>query len=70
MDAFGEMLFYNSKGPFEVILLTHQDDDDYNVMLLEWNGNVVERRGIGELKKTAVAHGFPPGPVWKEILLG
>ncbi|KAK0620763.1 heterokaryon incompatibility protein-domain-containing protein [Immersiella caudata] len=70
LDAFGEMPFYNSKGPFEVILLSHYDDDEYNVMLLEWNGNVAERRGTGEVQKTGVEHGFPPGPVWKEIFLG
>jgi len=76
LDAFGAMPFYNAKGiynakgPFEVILLSEEDDEEYNVMLLEWNGHVAERNGIGTLKKTAVAHRFPPGAVWKEILLG
>ncbi|KAK3385498.1 heterokaryon incompatibility protein-domain-containing protein [Podospora didyma] len=70
LDGFGEMPFYNSKGPFEIILLSRFDDENYTVMLLEWNGHVAERRGIGELEIKAVANGFPPGPVWKEILLG
>jgi len=70
LDSFGEMPFYNSQGPFEIIILSHWNDDEYNIMLIEWNGHVAERRGIGTLEKTAVAYGLPPGAVWKEILLG
>lgn len=42
----------------------------YYVLLLEWNGPVAERRGFGMLKMEAVADSLPPGPQWKEILLG
>ncbi|KAK0645458.1 heterokaryon incompatibility protein-domain-containing protein [Cercophora newfieldiana] len=44
----------------------------YNIMLLEWVGSdtVAERRGIGTLFKDSITEGFPPGPIWKEILLG
>ena len=44
-------------------------DDYYNVMLLEWNNGVAERRGIGSIRTKAITMGFEPGPVWKEILL-
>jgi hypothetical protein len=42
---------------------------DYNVMLLEWNGGIAERRGIGIMYKEAVERSFTPGPLWKEIFL-
>ena len=42
----------------------------YWVMLIEWDGPVAERRGIGQILKPALAEAFPPGPAWKEIILG
>ncbi|KAM7198929.1 Heterokaryon incompatibility protein (HET) domain containing protein [Naviculisporaceae sp. PSN 640] len=42
----------------------------YNVMVLEWMGNVAERRGMGIILQSSVLHSLPPGPVWKEIVLG
>ncbi|KAK5655903.1 hypothetical protein OQA88_5442 [Cercophora sp. LCS_1] len=44
--------------------------DCYRVMLVEEVGSFVERRGIGGVKKSAIRRSFPPGPVWREILLG
>ena len=44
----------------------------YNIMLLKWDstGSVAERRGIGSIPMEVITKGFPPGPFWKEILLG
>ena len=42
----------------------------YNVMAIEWMGGVAERRGIGVISQGSVADSYPPGPVWKEIVLG
>jgi hypothetical protein len=42
----------------------------YYVMLIEWNGGIAERRGFGQIYKSAVDMSLPPGPQWKEILLG
>lgn len=42
----------------------------YWVMLVEWKENVYERRGHGAIVKAAVDSSFPPGPQWKEIILG
>lgn len=41
----------------------------YNVLLLEWNGGIAERRGIGIIDRKAVERSFNPGPLWKEIFL-
>lgn len=41
----------------------------YNILLLEWDGGIAERRGIGVIYKKAVERSFNPGPVWKEIFL-
>jgi hypothetical protein len=69
LDGFEETTFFDSGGVFEFILLSEWDPDLYNIMLLEWNGGVAERRGIGTIKQSAIGKSFPPGPVWKEILL-
>lgn len=41
----------------------------YTVMLIEWDGGLAERRGIGSIKKETVHQSFAPGPEWKEIVL-
>lgn len=41
----------------------------YNVLLLEWNGGIAERRGIGAIYQKAVERSYRPGPLWKEIFL-
>ncbi|KAI8721652.1 HET domain-containing protein [Fusarium sp. LHS14.1] len=41
----------------------------FNVLLLEWQGGLAERRGVGCLIQEAVDNSLAPGPVWKEILL-
>jgi len=48
----------------------YQICEAYWVMLLEWKEDVYERRGHGAIVKAAVDSSFPPGPVWKEIVLG
>lgn len=42
----------------------------YNVLLLEWQGGIAERRGFGFLHQSAVERSLAPGPLWKEIFLG
>jgi hypothetical protein len=91
LDGFEETIFFESKGPFEVILLseslTHQCSEEldshsngrypkvvgqwpyYNVLLLEWQGGIAERRGFGIIYQGAVENSLAPGPVWKEIFL-
>ncbi|KAF4995571.1 hypothetical protein FDECE_12770 [Fusarium decemcellulare] len=41
----------------------------YNVLLLEWQGGIAERRGFGLLHQGAVDFSLAPGPTWKEIFL-
>jgi hypothetical protein len=43
--------------------------DYYWIMLIEWDNGVAERRGIGQIYKTAAEYSFLPGPVWKKIIL-
>jgi hypothetical protein len=54
-------------------LLTSSTNPDtwtyYNVLLLEWNGGIAERRGIGAIYQKAVESSYEPGPLWKEIFL-
>jgi hypothetical protein len=68
LDGFEETTFFNSQAPFEVVLLSGMSP--INIMLLEWNMGMAERRGIGTLDNDKVNNGFPPGPLWKEIILG
>jgi len=41
----------------------------YNVLLLEWQGGIAERRGFGHICQEAVERSLAPGPTWKEIFL-
>ena len=49
---------------------SHDPWDFYSILLLEWDKGVAERRGVGVMIKSAVEFSLPPGPVWKEIVLG
>lgn len=69
LDGFEETKFFDSGGIFELILLSKYDRNHYNAMLLEWDSRVAERRGMGTIEQSAIGKSFPPGPVWKEILL-
>ena len=44
----------------------------YKTMLIEWHGNGewAERVSISSIRKKDLKKGFPPGLVWKEIVLG
>jgi hypothetical protein len=71
LDGFDETTFFDSQTYFEVIFLLGLNDKHNKVMLLEWNGGIAERRGVGELwGKEIKDNGFRPGPQWKEIILG
>ncbi|KAH8821378.1 heterokaryon incompatibility protein-domain-containing protein [Xylogone sp. PMI_703] len=41
----------------------------YNILLLEWQDGIAERRGIGRIFHGAIENSFDPGPIWKEIFL-
>ncbi len=73
LDGFDWTVF-ESDEPFELIVLSEMVHEihsrHYNVMLLQWEGGLAERRGMGELLMAALGQSFSPGPVWKEILLG
>ncbi|KAH6959507.1 heterokaryon incompatibility protein-domain-containing protein [Fusarium avenaceum] len=90
LDGFEETTFFESQGPFEVILLSearsqqmsHHDFkwrdpyplaagqwEFYNVLLLEWQGGIAERRGFGLLHQGAIEFSLASGPSWKEIFL-
>ena len=55
-----------------------QDDDGfgrgdpkaYMVMMVKWENGVAVRNGIGELWQGEIKAPLPPGPTWKEIVLG
>ncbi|KAM7212172.1 hypothetical protein V8F06_012424 [Rhypophila decipiens] len=62
LDGFEGTTFFESNGPFELVLLSEADGwpevyfprgdwEYYKVMLIEWEGGLVERRGIGAIKK-------------------
>ncbi|KAF4969171.1 hypothetical protein FSARC_3547 [Fusarium sarcochroum] len=91
LDGFEETTFFESQGPFEIILLSEAYSHAlvkkgsvewrdpyplaagqwayYNVLLLEWQGGIAERRGFGLLHQGAVEFSLAPGPTWKEIFL-
>ncbi|KAM0549939.1 hypothetical protein ACHAPJ_009186 [Fusarium lateritium] len=91
LDGFEETTFFESQGPFELILLSEAYSTTgvqhenlhwldpyplaegqwgyYNVLLLEWQGGIAERRGFGLLHQGAVEFSLPPGATWKEIFL-
>jgi hypothetical protein len=75
LDGTEESAFFDSQEPFEFILLSiswrpHPDGQKYVIMLLEWNGPIAERRGLGFIDQPSIVQGFLPGPQWKEIVLG
>jgi hypothetical protein len=40
------------------------------VLLIEREGNVSTRRGLGKVFKQAFLHSFAPGNGWREFILG
>jgi len=81
LDGIEETDMFSTQDTFEFILLSRtmrrgsldspQDPKfGYYVMLLEWKGRITERRGLGLLDISALANCLPPGPQWKEIILG
>ena len=42
----------------------------YTALCIEWADGVAERRGLAQIYCNRVVHSLPPGPIWKEILLG
>lgn len=78
LDGVEETAIFASHDTFEFILLSRvmrdtyfkEVEDCYHVMLLEWHGPVSERGGLGVLHISAVVDCLPPGPTWKEIVLG
>ncbi|KAK1755499.1 heterokaryon incompatibility protein-domain-containing protein [Echria macrotheca] len=80
LDGMEETDMFSTQDSFEFILLsrtmgrspwsTQEPEEGYYVMLLEWKGPVAERRGLGVLDISALANCLPPGPQWKEIILG
>ncbi|KAJ4263510.1 hypothetical protein NW762_006329 [Fusarium torreyae] len=91
LDSFEETTFFESRGPFEIILLSEAYSNAcvphekaqwldpyplatgqwpyYNVLLLEWQDGIAERRGFGLLHQGAVEFSLAPGATWKEIFL-
>lgn len=70
-DTVEETSMFTTQDSFEFILLAwNERHERYNAILLEWKGPVAERRGCGTLDKRAFKDCLPPGPKWKEIILG
>ena len=44
--------------------------DLYWVMLIKWTDGIAERKGIGQMYHSSLDRAFPPGPIWKQIVLG
>ncbi len=60
---------FRADNDIEKVYQSSETSIDYNVMLLEWNEGIAERRGIGFIYKEAVERSFTPRPLWKEIFL-
>ncbi|KAF7510751.1 hypothetical protein GJ744_006117 [Endocarpon pusillum] len=56
--------------PFVSYQAINSDWRLYWVLLLTWNEGVAERRGLGQILRSAVEKSFSPGPQWREIVLG
>ncbi|KAI0543951.1 heterokaryon incompatibility protein-domain-containing protein [Xylaria curta] len=79
LDSFEETEYFDDTKTFEFIVLGKTPNkwrdlklaDRYFVMCLEWENNIAERRGIGDLRLDLnnLSDCFSPGPSWKEILL-
>jgi hypothetical protein len=74
----GEWEGYNNYPPFGNEETGREDYDEfdssdpkaYMVMMVKWENGVAVRKGIGELWQGEIMSSLPPGPVWKEIVLG
>jgi hypothetical protein len=42
----------------------------YWVMLIVWDGQIAERKGIGQVYQRSLEFCLDPGPMWREIVLG
>ncbi len=54
--------------------VSHQDSEQdwklYWILLLTWCEGIAERRGLGQILQSSVRKSLPPGPQWREIVLG
>jgi hypothetical protein len=66
MEAFS----IPGRGPDDPRLEDPMACDLYWVMLVEQSDGLCERRGLGHVYQSAVESSYPPGPVWKEVVLG
>ncbi|KAH8892532.1 HET-domain-containing protein [Thozetella sp. PMI_491] len=60
---------------FEFITFSTTENENsigqIRLTMIHWEGSVAERRGIAHISHSrAFNNSFPPGPMWKEILLG
>lgn len=78
VDGLESGSIVNGDHPLEFILLSEHSDDGqdegldavYTMMLLENHDGFAERRGLGYCSLSRIGHSYPPGPLWKEIILG
>lgn len=71
-DCYSEYSFSSDWRPSPLDYCTNWNAGQwkfYHVLLLEWNGGIAERRGIGIIYQKAVERTYEPGPLWKEIFL-
>jgi hypothetical protein len=78
LHRFEESELFEKHEVFDFILLSgawkEMDDGNtesttYFAMLLQWDEPIAQRRGSGEVEKSAITQGWPPGPKWKQIIL-
>ncbi|KAF2095083.1 HET-domain-containing protein [Rhizodiscina lignyota] len=66
MDSTGDD--ESQQGKFALIAAV---DDGFWALLLKFDDNgMAERRGVVKLSKDVLEHSLPPGPRWREVILG
>ncbi|KAF6804480.1 hypothetical protein CMUS01_14840, partial [Colletotrichum musicola] len=78
VDGLESDIVSSGDDPWEFILLSEHSDEGqdqgldavYTIMLLEKHNGFAERRGLEYCSLSRIPLSYPPGPVWKEIILG
>jgi hypothetical protein len=60
----------NTSTPIEEADGLQEKWDLYWVMLIVWDGQIAERKGIGQVYQCSLEFCLDPGAVWREIVLG
>jgi hypothetical protein len=76
LNGLEDSEYFQDGEVFEFVFVTRRLEPSWDrsslIIMLEWKGGMAERRGVGwiDLTSDVIDNSFPPGPIWKETILG